>query len=129
VRADPGQFSQMLMNLAVNARDAMPQGGRLSISTRAETVPAEAAGSRQGRYAVLEVADTGCGMSPEVRARIFEPFFTTKDMGKGTGLGLSTVYGIVEQAGGHIAVESAPGAGTTFRVYLPCAAEGAHGGG
>jgi PAS domain S-box-containing protein len=129
VRADPGQFSQMLMNLAVNARDAMPHGGRLSISTRAETVPAEAAGLGQGRYAVLEVADTGCGMSPEVRARIFEPFFTTKDMGKGTGLGLSTVYGIVEQAGGHIAVESAPGAGTTFRVYLPCAAEGAHGGG
>jgi PAS domain S-box-containing protein len=123
VRADPGQFSQVLMNLAVNARDAMPQGGRLSISTRAETVQAEAAGGEQGRYAVLEVTDTGCGMSPEVRARIFEPFFTTKDMGKGTGLGLATVYGIVEQAGGHIAVESAPGAGTTFRVYLPCAAE------
>jgi PAS domain S-box-containing protein len=133
VRADPGQFGQMLMNLAVNARDAMPGGGRLGISTRPEEVraafptqgagPAEGASPAPGRYAVIEVTDTGCGMTAAVLSRIFEPFFTTKDVGKGTGLGLSTVYGIVQQAGGHIQVESAPGAGTTFHIYLPSAIE------
>jgi PAS domain S-box-containing protein len=115
IYADPGQLEQVLMNLAVNARDAMSQGGRLRIETRNE-----GGGSAQpNRRAVLVVSDTGCGMTPEVRARIFEPFFTTKEQGKGTGLGLSTVFGIVEQAGGTISVESAPGRGATFEVSLP----------
>jgi two-component system cell cycle sensor histidine kinase/response regulator CckA len=114
VRADPGQVEQVLLNLAVNARDAMPHGGRLAIRTR------NAGPGAEGRHAVLEVADTGCGMTEEVKARIFEPFFTTKGPGRGTGLGLATVYGIVEQAGGRIAVESLPGRGTTFRIAWPC---------
>jgi two-component system, cell cycle sensor histidine kinase and response regulator CckA len=119
--ADRAQIELMVVNLALNARDAMPQGGTLTISTRGETldlstVPDAGASSR---YAVIEVNDTGHGMTSTVSARIFEPFFTTKEIGKGTGLGLSTVYGIVEQAGGHITVESEPELGTTFRVYFP----------
>ena len=116
VRADRTQLVQVVMNLAVNARDAMPGGGTLSVQTRA---------TGGGRRVRLEVADTGTGMPPEVRAKIFEPFFTTKGPGKGTGLGLATVYGIVKQSGGEIGVDSTPGVGTTFRVDLPGCEEGA----
>ncbi len=117
-RMDTGYFSQVLLNLVVNARDAMPKGGTLSIRTRAAAPPA-VSGPGAGRTLLLEVEDTGCGMSPEVQARVFEPFFTTKERGKGTGLGLPTVYGIVEQAGGKIELSSAPGKGTRFSIYLP----------
>jgi two-component system cell cycle sensor histidine kinase/response regulator CckA len=123
VFADPGQVEQVLLNLAVNARDAMPGGGSLTVSVRNETVTVGAAAefedAKAGPHAVLSVTDTGCGMPPEVRARIFEPFYTTKGVGKGTGLGLATVYGIVKQTGGHIRVRSKEGAGTTFEVFLP----------
>ena len=118
VRADPGQLEQVLVNLVVNARDAMPSGGRLTIATRDVTAPADAA-APDGRWVELSIADTGVGMSEEVRQRCFEPFFTTKGTGKGTGLGLSTVYGFVTQAGGRVSLESTPGAGTTFRVLFP----------
>jgi two-component system cell cycle sensor histidine kinase/response regulator CckA len=111
VRADRGQIEQVVMNLAVNAKDAMPGGGTLTISS------AEVTGPR--RYVRLTVSDTGCGMTDDVKRHLFEPFFTTKDVGKGTGLGLATVYGIVEQAGGTIEVESALNAGTTFTIRLP----------
>jgi signal transduction histidine kinase/ActR/RegA family two-component response regulator len=121
VRADRGQVEQVLLNLVVNARDAMPQGGELRIGTRdvgAEEVRWHAEAERIP-YVMLEVRDTGMGMEPGVLERIFEPFFTTKEQGKGTGLGLSTVYGIVTQSGGYVRVESAVGAGSRFAVYLP----------
>jgi two-component system, cell cycle sensor histidine kinase and response regulator CckA len=124
-RIDGSQFEQILLNLAVNARDAMPKGGRLVIETsRADFDPASRATDRHlkpGDYAVVSVSDTGMGMTSEVVAHIFEPFFTTKGPGKGTGLGLATVYGIVQQAGGQVYVYSEPDHGTTFKVYVPCA--------
>lgn len=127
IRADPGQMEQIVMNLAVNARDAMRRGGSLTISTDHVAVdngsgprPADLA---PGNYVKLVVRDTGCGMSPDVQARLFEPFFTTKPVGQGTGLGLSTVLGIVRQNKGGITVESAPGAGATFHIWLPVATE------
>ncbi len=122
VRVDPGKIEQAVMNLALNACDAMPTGGVLKIKTcRVEPTNATMGGPRDQPYALLEVADTGCGMDPETRAHIFEPFFTTKPTDKGTGLGLSMVYGIVKQTGGSIEVQSAVGQGTTFRVFLPLA--------
>jgi CheY-like chemotaxis protein len=119
---DAGQVEQVLMNLAVNARDAMPGGGRLSIQTAAvgaDVVPVLGEGPRPPGWLKVSVADSGTGMDPATLERIFEPFFTTKGEGKGTGLGLATVYGIVTQSGGHIEVESAPGKGTTFSIYFP----------
>jgi two-component system, cell cycle sensor histidine kinase and response regulator CckA len=123
VKADPIQIDQLLLNLVSNARDAMPQGGSLTLETRNALVGSQAAERRQnlpaGNYVSLSVTDTGCGMEPATMDRIFEPFFTTKPPGKGTGMGLAAVYGIVQQLGGHIKVQSQPGIGTSFSIYLP----------
>ncbi len=122
-RADPAQLEQVVLNLALNGRDAMPRGGRLSIATSNQTVDAAACHAdprrRPGSFVELTVSDTGTGMTPDVLAHLFEPFFTTKGLGRGTGLGLSTVYGIVDRAGGYVTVESELGVGTSFHVYLP----------
>ena len=127
VKADPGQMEQLIMNLAVNARDAMPQGGQLVIETRNAEIgnmhPRLRDGVLLGRYVMLIVSDTGVGMDSETQAHMFEPFFTTKEPGKGTGLGLPIVYGVVKQTGGWTHVDSQPGKGTTFEIYLPCAEE------
>jgi CheY-like chemotaxis protein len=126
IYADSGQLQQVLLNLSLNARDAMLDGGRLII--RSENISLSAGfcaghpNTKPGPYVLLSIADTGCGMSPAVKARIFEPFFTTKEPGKGTGLGLAMVYGMVEQHGGIVHVYSEPGAGTTFKIYLPVTA-------
>jgi two-component system, cell cycle sensor histidine kinase and response regulator CckA len=124
VRADPSQVEQLLLNLVLNARDAMPGGGRLTVETQdVEVAGGTAPQAPPGRYVMIAVSDEGIGMDPATRARVFEPFFTTKPAGEGSGLGLASVHHVVEQAGGTVVVDSQPGVGSTFRVYLPCAAE------
>jgi two-component system cell cycle sensor histidine kinase/response regulator CckA len=122
VRADRGQIEQVMMNLAGNARDAMPEGGSLAIRTGNRSLSEHSPalpGLKHGDYALLTVTDSGVGMPEHVRTHVFEPFFTTKDQGKGTGLGLATIYGIVKQSGGGIYLESEEKQGTTFSIYLP----------
>jgi CheY-like chemotaxis protein len=127
IKADPGQIEQVVMNLAVNARDAMPTGGRLTIETRNVVIEKGTQPEKlileDGSYVMLALKDSGHGMTKEVQAHLFEPFYTTKESGKGTGLGLSTVYGIVKQSGGTIGIDSQPGCGTVCKIYFPRVAE------
>jgi signal transduction histidine kinase len=125
VRADPSQIEQVVLNLVINSRDAMPAGGRLTVKVEHVEIDEDEAVAlvegHAGRYARLSVSDTGMGIDVQTRAKLFEPFFTTKEQGKGTGLGLSIVYGIVKQSGGYITVISEPGRGATFVIHLPAA--------